>query len=70
MFIDFPSVAHSCPMDYPSMIQRYWLILDVNYRLKVMGNSQEDCRKPYLNKKRSVDQNDIFFKNVFNRKYI
>ena len=29
---------------------------------------QYNSRKPYLNKKRSVDQNDFFLKN--NRKYV
>ena len=32
--------------------------------------SQYNPRKPYLNKKLSVAQNGIFFKNVFNRKYV
>ena len=31
--------------------------------------SHYNSRKPYLNKKRPVAQNGIFFKNVFNRKY-
>ena len=33
-------------------------------------HSQYNSRKPYLNKKRSIVQNGIFFKNVFNRKYV
>ena len=32
--------------------------------------SQYNPRKPYLNKKLSVAQNGIFFKNVFNKKYV
>ena len=32
--------------------------------------SQHNSRKPYLNKSLIVPQNDNFFKNLFNRKYV